>query len=96
MICGLKYVKTNLLILDYWLVTICVSLCTFISLHTSEARAFIELISYIEGSVEDGIFTFKFADLRKLYEKRLEDLGLQIKVNKDSFKEQIFDYYPDA
>ena len=40
----------------------------------NEARAFIELTSSIKDSVEEGIFNFKLVDLRKLYEKRLQDL----------------------
>ena len=55
----------------------------------NEARAFIELTSSIENSVEDGIFNFKLVDLRKLYEKRLQDLGIRKEINKSRFKEKI-------
>ena len=44
-------------------------------LHEEEqmkARAFVELLAYIENSVEDGSFFFKLYELRHLYENRLE------------------------
>lgn len=64
--------------------------------YKTEARAFIELTSSIENSVEDGIFHFRLVDLRKLYEKRLQDLGLQKEINKSRFKEKILQYFPQA
>ena len=62
----------------------------------NETRAFIELTSSIENSVEDGIFNFKLVDLRKLYEKRLQDLGIRKEINKSRFKEKILQYFPQA
>lgn len=41
-----------------------------------EARAFAELLSYIETSVQEGIFLFKFSELRALYERRLSFFGI--------------------
>ena len=54
-----------------------------------EARAFVELLTYIEGSVEEGKFFLKFSELRFLYESRLKDFGISKEVNKVRFKEQI-------
>uniref|UniRef100_UPI00358F8763 uncharacterized protein isoform X1 n=1 Tax=Myxine glutinosa TaxID=7769 RepID=UPI00358F8763 len=61
-----------------------------------EARAFIELTSYIETSVEDGTFCFKLSELRHMYEARLAALGIQKEVNKVRFKEQILHFFPKA
>ncbi len=61
-----------------------------------EARAFIELTSSIDTSVEDVIFNLKLVNLRKLYEKRLEELGIRKEVNKSWFKEKILQYFPQA
>ena len=36
-----------------------------------EARAFAELLSHVEASVQEGVFLFTFSELRALYEKRL-------------------------
>ena len=40
--------------------------------NQKKARAFTELVAYIESSVEEGTFCFKVADLRHLFEKRLQ------------------------
>ena len=61
-----------------------------------EARAFVELLTYIEGSVEEGKNFFKFSELRFLYESRLKDFGISKEVNKVRFKEQILSHYPEA
>jgi hypothetical protein len=41
----------------------------------SEAGAFVELITHVENSLEDGKFCFKFSSLRQAYQSRLQDLG---------------------
>jgi len=46
-----------------------------------EARAFVELLTYIENSVEDGEFFFKLSELRFLYESRLTDFGISKEVS---------------
>ncbi len=58
-----------------------------------EARAFVELITHVENSVEDGTFCFKFSSLRQMY---LCNLGINKEVNKVRFKERIFEYFPNA
>ena len=62
----------------------------------TKARAFVELTSHIENSVEEGIYYFRFAELLQLYEHRLQQLGLTIEVNKPRFKEQVLKYFPEA
>ena len=53
------------------------------SLHGSKvekpllARAFAELVSYIESNVESGSYIFKLSVLHSLYEDRLSSLGIE-------------------
>ena len=47
-----------------------------------QVRVFAELITYIENSVEDGTFCFKFSELRHLFENRLLDFGINKEMNK--------------
>ena len=61
-----------------------------------KARAFTELVTYIESGVEEGTFCFKFADLRHLFEKRLKKFGIDTEVNKVRFKEKILSHFHDA
>ena len=61
-----------------------------------KARAFVELISHVENSTENGTFCFKFSVLRQMYENRLHDLGISKEVNKQRFKEQVLTYFPNA
>ena len=46
-----------------------------------QARAFAELISYIEGIVENGTYIFKLAELHDLYENRLREFGMTKSIN---------------
>ena len=61
-----------------------------------QARAFSELVSYVENAVEDGTFCFKLADLRHLFENRLQEFEVEKEVNKVSFRDQILSYFPEA
>ena len=61
-----------------------------------QARAFSELVSYVESAVEDGTFCFKLADLRHLFEDRLQEIEVVKEVNKVRFKDQILSYVPEA
>ena len=47
-----------------------------------KARAFAELLSHIETSVQEGTFLFKFSELRALYEKCLGYFGIPKEINK--------------
>jgi hypothetical protein len=61
-----------------------------------EARAFIELVNFIEASVEEDVFYFKLSELRHMYIERLMALGVQKEVNKVRFKEQVVGFFPQA
>ena len=61
-----------------------------------EARAFVELITHVENSIENGTFCFKFSVLRQIYESRLHDLGITKEINKVCFKERVLNYFPNA
>ena len=61
-----------------------------------EARAFVELITHVENSIENGTFCFKFSVLCQIYENRLHDLGITKEINKVRFKEKVLNYFPNA
>ena len=61
-----------------------------------KSKAFVELVSHVENSVEGGQFHFKFSSLRELYENRLLKLGITKEINKVRFKEQVLKYFPYA
>ena len=46
------------------------------------ARAFVELVCYIENSVENDECIFKLTQLHSLYVERLQCLGISKSVNK--------------
>lgn len=54
-----------------------------------------ELISYIENSVETGTFIFKLAELYCIFQGRLKDLGVDITINKTRLKIQLLDHFVD-
>ncbi len=58
-----------------------------------QARAFAELISYIEGNVDNGTYIFKLVELQNLYEKRLREFGVIKSINKTRLKDQILDQF---
>ncbi len=62
----------------------------------TQARAFAELIAYVENAVDSGTFCFKFSLLRQLYESRLLILGIDKEINKVRFKEQVLKYFTNA
>lgn len=62
----------------------------------TEARAFVELLAYIDSSIEEGISIFKLSELRILYESRLKNFGISKEINKGRFKEQILSHFTEA
>ena len=64
--------------------------------NQKKARAFTELVTFIESAVEDGTFYFKLADLRHLFEKRLKEFGIDNEVNKARFKENFLSHFHEA
>ena len=67
------------------------------SLHSTErkakAQAFAELISHIEGCLEEDTNIFKLADLHSIYQDRLQNLGVLFSVNKTCLKEDIINHF---
>ena len=61
-----------------------------------EARAFAELVTYIESSIEEHNYFFKLSELRLLYERLLQDFGILKEINKVRFKKQILSHFPEA
>ena len=61
-----------------------------------ESQAFIELVEYIENSVEDNKLLFMLSELHSLYISRLEALGVYKTVNKTRLKNSLLDQFPDA
>lgn len=61
----------------------------------AEGRAFTELVSYMESSVETGINIFQLSELYELYVSRLKDLKVTKSVNKTRLKNHILAHFPD-
>ena len=61
-----------------------------------ESRAFIELVEYIENSVENNKLLFTLSELHSLYIHRLEALGVYKTVNNTRLKSSLLDQFPDA
>lgn len=65
--------------------------------HQKKARAYTELVTYIESAVENGTFCFKLAGLHHLYEQHLKEFGIDIiEVNKVCFKDKILSHFNEA
>ena len=62
----------------------------------NESRAFVELTTYIETSVEEGKMLFKLSELHSMYEARLGDLGILKQINKTRLKTSLLDHFSDA
>jgi len=54
-----------------------------------QARAFSELISYIEDNIENGTYLFKLKDLYDIFINRLQALGISKTINKTRLKDDI-------
>ncbi|KAG1695324.1 hypothetical protein GQR58_006635 [Nymphon striatum] len=67
-----------------------------------EARAFAELVSYIECSVENGNYIFKLSELSELselhglYVSRLHNLGVDKTIHKTRLKIQLLGHFLDG
>ena len=55
----------------------------------AKARAFVEVVSYVEAAIEDELYIFKVKGLRRLYQIRLKEFGYDVEINKSKFKESI-------
>ena len=47
-----------------------------------KTRALVELLSYIENCIDEGVFCFKFSVLHQLYEQRIKTLGMERVINR--------------
>ena len=59
-------------------------------------RALVELLSYIENCIDEGVFCFKFSVLHQLYEQRIKTLGMERVINRTRLKEKILEFFPQA
>ena len=62
----------------------------------NESRVFVELITFIEKSVDSGTLLFKLAELHSLYVDRLSDFGINKVVNKTRLKNNLLHHFPEA
>ena len=62
----------------------------------NESRAFVELVHYMENSVESGTLFFVLSELHMLYETRLKDLGVAKSVNRFRLKNKILGHFTEA
>lgn len=62
----------------------------------NESRAYVELTSYINKSVEGGTLMFKLADLHHIYTERLQDLNIEKQINKTRLKVKLLQSFPEA
>ena len=61
----------------------------------AKARAFVELVSYIEGALEDGTYLFKVKDLWYLLQNRLKELGHEFTINKTRLKDFLMSHFEE-
>ena len=61
-----------------------------------KARAFVEVVSYVEAAIEGEVYMFKFKELCCLYQKRLKEFSYDVEINKSQFKESIPDYFESS
>lgn len=61
--------------------------------QVAEARAFAELVSYIESSVENGKNIFQLSEIYDLYVSRLKDLNVTKNINKTRLKNYILAHF---
>ena len=62
----------------------------------NESRVFAELTSYIERAVDSGTLLFQLSDVHSMYVNRLEDLGIDKKINKTRLKVSLLEKFPEA
>ena len=61
-----------------------------------KARAFGEVVSYVEAAIEDELYMFKVKELHCLYQKRLKEISYDVEINKSKFKESILNYFESS
>ena len=61
-----------------------------------EAGALEELFGFIEESISEGQYFFKFQDLYEMLDLRLKSVGIESEKNRTRLKERILLEFPDA
>lgn len=64
--------------------------------NMNRCRAFVELLGYIEKSVESGTSFFKLTEIHSLYVDRLKHFGISKEVHKTRIKECLLEHFPEA
>ena len=59
----------------------------------AKARAFAELVTFIDMALEESNYVFKLADLHELYESRLQQFGVSVSVHKTRLKDEIISHF---
>ncbi len=62
-------------------------------LKRAKATAFAKTVSFIESALEEGTHIFKLAEVHKLYQSYLENLGVDITVNKSRLKSDLLEHF---
>ena len=60
----------------------------------NEARAFVELISFMESCIDGAKCILTLTELHQLYVNRLQDFGIEKEVNKTHLKSRILSQFP--
>ena len=60
-----------------------------------KARAFTELVAFIEALLEEESYLFKLSELHQLYQQRLNDLGEDINSNKTRLKDMLLQHFSE-
>ena len=59
----------------------------------AKARAFAELVAFIDTALEEGNYVFKLPDWHELYERRLQQFGVGVSVHKTHLKHEIISHF---
>lgn len=57
------------------------------------SRAFVELVTYMEESAEEGTYLFKLSNLHNMFEERLKDFGIDTTIHKTRLKDKILKHF---
>ena len=58
-----------------------------------KSMAFVKLVEYTEGCIENGTLLFKLSELSSLHIQRLEDLGIKKTINKTRLKIALLEHF---
>lgn len=59
------------------------------------AQVFVELLSFIEDSIENSQFIFKLSELCNLYDSRLKSLEVEGQMYRTKLKQQLLEHFGD-